>query len=71
MSFGKGHHLHLIDGSAYIFRAYHALPETSQLEVKAPDASETPADAVASRPARRSVYRRGIPVAKDGALVAA
>ncbi|MFN3578268.1 MAG: DNA polymerase I, partial [Tabrizicola sp.] len=26
MSFGKGHHLHLIDGSAYIFRAYHALP---------------------------------------------
>jgi DNA polymerase I len=26
MSFGKGHHLHLIDGSAYIFRAYHGLP---------------------------------------------
>ncbi|MDZ4134507.1 MAG: 5'-3' exonuclease H3TH domain-containing protein, partial [Paracoccaceae bacterium] len=26
MTFGKGHHLHLIDGSAYIFRAYHALP---------------------------------------------
>ncbi|GAB4387106.1 DNA polymerase I [Albidovulum sp.] len=26
MSFGKGCHLHLIDGSAYIFRAYHALP---------------------------------------------
>ncbi len=25
-AFGKGHHLHLIDGSAYIFRAYHALP---------------------------------------------
>jgi len=24
--FGKGHHLHLIDGSTYIFRAYHALP---------------------------------------------
>ncbi|ADO41368.1 DNA polymerase I [Ketogulonicigenium vulgare Y25] len=24
--FGKGSHLHLIDGSAYIFRAYHALP---------------------------------------------
>ena len=24
--FGKGGHLHLIDGSAYIFRAYHALP---------------------------------------------
>jgi DNA polymerase-1 len=26
MSFGKGCHLHLIDGSAYIFRAFHALP---------------------------------------------
>ncbi len=26
MSFGKGSHLHLIDGSAFIFRAYHALP---------------------------------------------
>jgi len=26
MSFGKGCHLHLIDGSAFIFRAYHALP---------------------------------------------
>ena len=26
MSFGKGHNLHLIDGSAFIFRAYHALP---------------------------------------------
>ncbi len=26
MGFGKGCHLHLIDGSAYIFRAYHALP---------------------------------------------
>ena len=26
MSFGKGHHLHLIDGSGYIFRAFHALP---------------------------------------------
>jgi DNA polymerase-1 len=26
MTFGTGHHLHLIDGSAYIFRAYHALP---------------------------------------------
>ncbi|MBM7066257.1 DNA polymerase I [Actibacterium sp. 188UL27-1] len=24
--FGNGHHLHLIDGSAFIFRAYHALP---------------------------------------------
>ncbi|WP_128253414.1 DNA polymerase I [Falsirhodobacter deserti] len=26
MTFGSGHHLHLIDGSAFIFRAYHALP---------------------------------------------
>ncbi|WP_299650536.1 DNA polymerase I [uncultured Jannaschia sp.] len=26
MTFGKGHHLHLIDGSAFIFRAFHALP---------------------------------------------
>ncbi|GGD38887.1 DNA polymerase I [Sinisalibacter lacisalsi] len=26
MTFGKGCHLHLVDGSAYIFRAYHALP---------------------------------------------
>ena len=26
MAFGKGSHLHLIDGSAFIFRAYHALP---------------------------------------------
>ncbi|MFQ5437621.1 MAG: DNA polymerase, partial [Paracoccaceae bacterium] len=26
MNFGKGHHLHLIDGSGFIFRAYHALP---------------------------------------------
>ena len=26
MAFGKGCHLPLIDGSAYIFRAYHALP---------------------------------------------
>ena len=26
MNFGKGCHLHLIDGSAFIFRAYHALP---------------------------------------------
>ncbi len=25
-AFGKGCHLHLIDGSAFIFRAYHALP---------------------------------------------
>ncbi|MCK0168216.1 DNA polymerase I [Jannaschia sp. S6380] len=26
MEFGKGCHLHLIDGSAFIFRAFHALP---------------------------------------------
>lgn len=26
MTFAKGCHLHLIDGSAFIFRAYHALP---------------------------------------------
>ncbi|PCH98851.1 MAG: DNA polymerase I [Rhodobacteraceae bacterium] len=26
MSIGKGHHIHLIDGSGFIFRAYHALP---------------------------------------------
>ncbi len=26
MSFGKGDHLHLVDGSAFIFRAFHALP---------------------------------------------
>jgi len=26
MNFGKGCHLHLIDGSVFIFRAYHALP---------------------------------------------
>ena len=26
MTFGKGSHLHLVDGSAFIFRAYHALP---------------------------------------------
>ncbi|WP_179378181.1 DNA polymerase I [Jannaschia marina] len=30
MSFGKGCHLHLIDGSAFIFRAFHALPPLSR-----------------------------------------
>jgi cytosine deaminase len=33
--------------------------------------AETPADAVASRPVRRAVYRKGVPVARDGVLVAA
>ena len=33
--------------------------------------AETPADAVASRPVRRADYRKGVPVARDGALVAA
>ena len=33
--------------------------------------AETPADAVASRPVRRAVYRKGITIAKDGALIAA
>lgn len=33
--------------------------------------AETPADAVASRPVRRAVYQKGVPVARDGALVAA
>jgi len=28
--FGKGCHLHLIDGSSFIFRAYHALPPLSR-----------------------------------------
>ncbi|MEM1267895.1 MAG: DNA polymerase I [Pseudomonadota bacterium] len=28
--FGPGHHLHLIDGSAFIFRAFHALPPLSR-----------------------------------------
>ena len=29
-TFGKGCHLHLIDGSSFIFRAYHALPPLSR-----------------------------------------
>ncbi|OCP36189.1 hypothetical protein BC360_25050 [Ensifer sp. LC163] len=33
--------------------------------------AETPADAVASRPVQRAVYRKGIQVAKDGTLIAA
>ena len=36
MTFGKGHHLHLIDGSAYIFRAYHALPPLTRKSDGAP-----------------------------------
>ncbi|RBI85694.1 DNA polymerase I [Rhodosalinus halophilus] len=36
MSFGKGHHLHLIDGSAFIFRAYHALPPLTRRSDGAP-----------------------------------
>jgi DNA polymerase-1 len=35
-TFGKGHHLHLIDGSAYIFRAYHALPPLTRKSDGAP-----------------------------------
>ena len=31
MTFGTGSHLHLIDGSAYIFRAYYALPPMARL----------------------------------------
>ena len=29
-AFGKGHKLHLVDGSGFIFRAYHALPPLSR-----------------------------------------
>jgi DNA polymerase-1 len=36
MTFGKGHHLHLIDGSAFIFRAYHALPPLTRKSDGAP-----------------------------------
>ena len=36
MSFGKGCHLHLIDGSAFIFRAYHALPPLTRKSDGAP-----------------------------------
>jgi DNA polymerase I len=36
MTFGKGHHLHLIDGSAYIFRAYHALPPLTRKSDRLP-----------------------------------
>ena len=36
MKFGKGHHLHLIDGSAFIFRAYHALPPLTRASDKLP-----------------------------------
>ncbi|MEQ6249689.1 DNA polymerase I [Sulfitobacter sp. HNIBRBA3233] len=36
MAFGKGHHLHLIDGSAFIFRAFHALPPLTRKSDGAP-----------------------------------
>jgi len=36
MTFGKDSHLHLIDGSAYIFRAYHALPPLARKSDGAP-----------------------------------
>ncbi len=35
-NFGKGCHLHLIDGSAFIFRAYHALPPLTRKSDGAP-----------------------------------
>lgn len=35
-TFGKGCHLHLIDGSAFIFRAYHALPPLTRKSDKLP-----------------------------------
>jgi len=35
-TFGKGHHLHLIDGSAFIFRAFHALPPLTRKSDGAP-----------------------------------
>ncbi len=36
MPFGKGDHLHLIDGSAFIFRAFHALPPLTRKSDGAP-----------------------------------
>ena len=36
MTFGTGHHLSLIDGSAFIFRAYHALPPLTRKSDGAP-----------------------------------
>ena len=36
MAFGKDDHLHLIDGSAFIFRAYHALPPLTRQSDGAP-----------------------------------
>ncbi len=36
MDFGKGCHLHLIDGSGFIFRAYHALPPLTRKSDGAP-----------------------------------
>jgi 5'-3' exonuclease len=39
-NFGKGCHLHLIDGSAFIFRAYHALPPLTRKSDGMPMQSE-------------------------------
>ncbi|WP_101067228.1 DNA polymerase I [Roseovarius salinarum] len=36
MTFGKGCHLHLIDGSSFVFRAYHALPPLTRKSDGAP-----------------------------------
>ena len=36
VSFGKGSHLHLIDGSGFIFRAYHALPPLTRKSDRLP-----------------------------------
>ena len=36
MTLAKGHHLHLIDGSGFIFRAYHALPPLTRKSDKFP-----------------------------------
>jgi DNA polymerase-1 len=36
MAIGKNDHVYLIDGSGYIFRAYHALPPLSRKSDGAP-----------------------------------